>query len=34
MPRFAGDQLPSDGVSSALAMADKLDTIVGIFGIG
>ncbi|WP_217515988.1 glycine--tRNA ligase subunit beta [Vibrio metschnikovii] len=34
MPRFAGDLLPSDGVSSALAMADKLDTIVGIFGIG
>lgn len=34
MPRFAGDQLPTDGVSSALAMADKLDTIVGIFGIG
>lgn len=33
-PRFAGDQLPSNGVSSALAMADKLDTIVGIFGIG
>ena len=34
MPRFAGDVLPSNGVSSALAMADKLDTIVGIFGIG
>lgn len=34
MPRFAGDELPGDGVSSALAMADKLDTIVGIFGIG
>ncbi|EKO3537742.1 glycine--tRNA ligase subunit beta [Vibrio fluvialis] len=34
MPRFAGDELPSNGVSSALAMADKLDTIVGIFGIG
>ncbi|MDD1784386.1 glycine--tRNA ligase subunit beta [Enterovibrio sp. ZSDZ35] len=34
MPRFAGDDLPSNGVSSALAMADKLDTIVGIFGIG
>lgn len=34
MPRFAGDQLPTDGVSSALAMADKLDTIVGIFRIG
>ncbi|MDD1795606.1 glycine--tRNA ligase subunit beta [Enterovibrio makurazakiensis] len=34
MPRFAGDDLPSNGVSSALSMADKLDTIVGIFGIG
>ncbi len=34
LPRFAGDKLPTDGVSSALAMADKLDTIVGIFGIG
>ncbi|MZI93821.1 glycine--tRNA ligase subunit beta [Vibrio sp. CAIM 722] len=34
MPRYAGDQLPSDGVSAAVAMADKLDTIVGIFGIG
>lgn len=34
MPRFAGDELPSNGVSSALAMADKIDTLVGIFGIG
>ncbi|WP_428771901.1 glycine--tRNA ligase subunit beta [Vibrio sp.] len=34
MPRFAGDALPTDGVSSAVAMADKLDTLVGIFGIG
>ncbi|MDH5920097.1 glycine--tRNA ligase subunit beta [Vibrio splendidus] len=34
MPRFAGDTLPSTGISSAVAMADKLDTIVGIFGIG
>ncbi|CZF86777.1 glycine--tRNA ligase subunit beta [Grimontia marina] len=34
MPRFAGDELPGNCVSSALAMADKLDTIVGIFGIG
>ncbi|NGZ66133.1 glycine--tRNA ligase subunit beta [Vibrio aestuarianus subsp. cardii] len=34
MPRFAGDALPTNGVSSAVAMADKLDTIVGIFGIG
>ena len=34
MPRFAGDTLPSHGVSTAVAIADKLDTIVGIFGIG
>ncbi|MCC4862900.1 glycine--tRNA ligase subunit beta [Vibrio splendidus] len=34
MPRFAGDTLPSTGISSTVAMADKLDTIVGIFGIG
>ncbi|UJF19321.1 glycine--tRNA ligase subunit beta [Vibrio sp. SS-MA-C1-2] len=34
MPRFAGDDLPSTAVSSAVAMADKIDTLVGIFGIG
>lgn len=34
MPRFAGDKLPSNGVSSAVAIADKLDTLIGIFGIG
>jgi glycyl-tRNA synthetase beta chain len=34
MPRFAGDVLPNTGVSAAVSMADKLDTIVGIFGIG
>jgi len=34
MPRFSGDRLPSTGISSALSIADKLDTIVGIFGIG
>ncbi|MCE7556920.1 glycine--tRNA ligase subunit beta [Aliivibrio fischeri] len=34
MPRFAGDDLPSTDISSAVAMADKLDTLVGIFGIG
>ncbi|SIO23062.1 glycine--tRNA ligase subunit beta [Salinivibrio sp. ES.052] len=33
-PRFAGDKLPTTPVSSALSMADKMDTIVGIFGIG
>jgi len=34
MPRFAGDELPSTDVSASVAMADKLDTLVGIFGIG
>ncbi len=33
-PRFAGDQLPTTDVSSALALAEKMDTLVGIFGIG
>ena len=33
-PRFAGDELPSNGVAQALAIADKLDTITGIYGIG
>uniref|UniRef100_Q31IS2 Glycine--tRNA ligase beta subunit n=1 Tax=Hydrogenovibrio crunogenus (strain DSM 25203 / XCL-2) TaxID=317025 RepID=Q31IS2_HYDCU len=33
-PRFAGDQLPDSVVSQALAIADKLDTITGIYGIG
>lgn len=33
-PRFAGDQLPESVVSQALAIADKLDTITGIYGIG
>ncbi|WP_294948673.1 glycine--tRNA ligase subunit beta [Sulfurivirga sp.] len=33
-PRFAGDGLPADGISQALAIADKLDTITGIYGIG
>ncbi|MED5425865.1 MAG: glycine--tRNA ligase subunit beta, partial [Pseudomonadota bacterium] len=34
MPRFAGDALPNSGVSASVALADKLDTLVGIFGIG
>ncbi|MGA9853145.1 MAG: glycine--tRNA ligase subunit beta [Gammaproteobacteria bacterium] len=33
-PRFAGDQLPRTRTGQALAIADKLDTIVGIFAIG
>lgn len=34
MPRFAGDDLPSNPISFAVALADKFDTLVGIFGIG
>ncbi|NIR29724.1 MAG: glycine--tRNA ligase subunit beta [Gammaproteobacteria bacterium] len=34
MPRFAGDAVPQTGVGRAVAIADKLDTLVGIFGIG
>ncbi len=33
-PRHAGDSLPETKVGQALAIADKLDTLVGIFGIG
>ena len=33
-PRFAGDVLPEGPVAVALALADKLDTLVSIFGIG
>ncbi|BGI51059.1 MAG: glycine--tRNA ligase subunit beta [Arsenophonus endosymbiont of Ceratovacuna japonica] len=32
-PRFSGDKLPYNDVSAALALADKIDTIVGIAGI-
>ena len=33
-PRFAGDALPDSATASCLARADRLDTLVGIFGIG
>jgi glycyl-tRNA synthetase beta chain len=33
-PRFAGDRLPQGRSASAVALADRLDTLVGIFGIG
>jgi glycyl-tRNA synthetase beta chain len=33
-PRFAGDRLPEDQVACALALADKLDALAGMFGIG
>jgi glycyl-tRNA synthetase beta chain len=33
-PRFAGDSLPSTHTGTAVALADKLETLVGIWGIG
>ena len=33
-PRFAGDGLPESRIAGALALADKLDTLAGLFGIG
>jgi len=33
-PRFAGDALPQGVISQAVALADRLDTLVGIFAIG
>ena len=33
-PRFAGDELPAHDVGTAVALADKLETLVGMFGIG
>jgi glycyl-tRNA synthetase beta chain len=33
-PRFAGDTLPRTSVGLVLALADKLETLVGMFGIG
>ena len=33
-PRFAGDTLPRNPVGTAVALADKLETLVGLFGIG
>lgn len=34
MPRFAGDELPHSLVACSVALADKIDTLTGIFGIG
>lgn len=34
MPKFAGNTLPSSATGSILALADKLDSIVGLFAIG
>jgi len=33
-PRFAGDELPRNEVGLVVALADKLETLVGLFGIG
>ncbi len=33
-PRFAGDALPGSATGTAVALADKLETLVGIWGIG
>ena len=34
LPRFAGDRLPDSAVACCVALADKLDTLIGIFGVG
>lgn len=34
LPRFAGDAIPASAAGRATALAEKLDTLVGIFGIG
>lgn len=33
-PRFAGDALPSSDIGACVALADKLETLAGLFGIG
>lgn len=34
MPRFSGDQLPATQTGIAISLAEKIDTLIGIFGIG
>ncbi len=34
LPKFSGDKLPETPIGICLALADRLDTLVGIFGIG
>ncbi len=34
LPRFAGDRLPQDSVACAVALADKLCSLAGLFGVG
>ena len=33
-PRFAGDRVPQDNIAASVALADKLELLVGIYGIG
>ena len=33
-PRFAGDEIPTTSVAKAVALADKLDSLTGIFAVG
>ena len=33
-PKFSGDRLPESAIASSVAIADRLDTLVGLFGIG
>jgi glycyl-tRNA synthetase beta chain len=33
-PRFAGDELPRNDAGIAVALADKLETLIGLFGVG
>jgi glycyl-tRNA synthetase beta chain len=34
MPRFSGDELPDTATGTAISLAERIDTLVGIFGIG
>jgi glycyl-tRNA synthetase beta chain len=34
LPAFSGDQLPASDIGYAVALADKMDTLIGLFGIG
>lgn len=34
LPRYAGDDVPTSATGCAVALADRIDTLVGIFGIG
>ncbi|MDH5180084.1 MAG: glycine--tRNA ligase subunit beta [Gammaproteobacteria bacterium] len=34
MPRFAGDDLPASKTGQCIALAERIDTLIGIFGIG